>query len=412
MKSIALVPKLRFPGYKKDWREVCLSEISKDISYGMNSAAIKFDGTNKYLRITDIDEDSRAFVPKPLTSPNGIISDKFKLKFGDIVFARTGASVGKSYLYKEGDGKLFYAGFLIKFSITNSDPYFVFNNTFSSSYNKWVKVMSMRSGQPGINAEEYKTFRFNIPSIPEQQKIASFLTSVDKHINLLEKKKQALEQYKKGVMQKLFSQKIRFKDEHGNNYPNWEEKKLGEFDNLEHGDGNWILSKDISKGGQHKIVQLGNIGFGSYVEKELKTISSERFYELKGTPIKKGDLLINRMIDNGLNCCLMIKEGDFITSVDVCWIRENTQTNNYFIMSLMLYNKNQVKLLRLSSGSGRVRISKKNLFEKFYFNIPCINEQTQIANFLLSIDKKVELTNTQIEKSKEFKKGLLQKMFV
>ena len=179
------IPKLRFKEFSGEWENKTLGEVSNKVLYGVGCAATTYDGVNKYLRITDINESSRAFVPNPLTSPDGIIEDKYKLVKGDIVFARTGASTGKSYLYNEKDGNLVYAGFLIKFHINKADPYFVYANTFKEHYDKWVQVMSIRSGQPGINAEEYKRLPLLLPTKPEQQKIASFLTSIDKKIELL-----------------------------------------------------------------------------------------------------------------------------------------------------------------------------------------------------------------------------------
>jgi len=186
------------------WEKKKLGEVADKIMYGMNSSAISFDGENKYLRITDIDENSRKFSPNPLTSPDGKIEEKYKLKEGDIVFTRTGASVGKSYLYNKHDGNLFFAGFLIKFSITNANPYFIFTQTLRESYNKWIQVMSMRSGQPGVNAEEYKTFSFSLPCIEEQTKIANFLSAIDKKINHSSSQIEKTEQYKKGLLQKMF----------------------------------------------------------------------------------------------------------------------------------------------------------------------------------------------------------------
>lgn len=170
----------------------------------MNSAAIEYDGINKYLRITDIDENSRKFIPNPLTSPEGEIEAKYKLKEGDLVFARTGASVGKSYLYKKEDGNLLFAGFLIKFSVINHNPYFVYCQTLQTPFNKWVKLMSMRSGQPGINAEEYKTFLIQLSCIQEQHKIANFLTSIDEKIEKLGQQIEEAQTFKKGLLQQMF----------------------------------------------------------------------------------------------------------------------------------------------------------------------------------------------------------------
>lgn len=109
-------PKIRFKGFKGEWEETTFGKISSNYKYGINAAAIPFDGTNKYLRITDIDEESRMFSKKDLTSPNVDLSlcDDYLLEDGDITIARTGASVGKSYIYHEKDGKVYFAGFLIR----------------------------------------------------------------------------------------------------------------------------------------------------------------------------------------------------------------------------------------------------------------------------------------------------------
>ena len=186
------------------WEEKRLGEISTDVMYGMNSAATDYDGVNKYLRITDIDDESRMFSPKPLSSPDGALEEKYRLKEGDIVFARTGASTGKSYLYKKEDGILFFAGFLIKFSIIKAIPYFIYIQTFSTSYQKWVGMMSMRSGQPGINAEEYRSLKLLISSIAEQQKIATFLTALDAKIAHVTAQITLTQTFKKGLLQQMF----------------------------------------------------------------------------------------------------------------------------------------------------------------------------------------------------------------
>jgi len=120
------VPVLRFPEFEGNWEATTLGKLSNKPSYGLNASAIEFDGKHKYIRITDIDENTRSFIPNPLTSPDSGISPDYKLEEKDIVFARTGAPVGKSYLYKKEDGELYFAGYLIKFSIKNADPNFVY----------------------------------------------------------------------------------------------------------------------------------------------------------------------------------------------------------------------------------------------------------------------------------------------
>lgn len=187
-----------------DWDEKKLGEVSANIMYGMNASSTTFDGKNKYLRITDIDENTRTYIPNPITSPQGIIEDKYKLSEGDIVFTRTGASVGKSYLYDKKEGDLFFAGFLIRFAIKKGNPNFIYYQTLTEKYNKWVITMSMRSGQPGLNANEYKEFEIVFPSIHEQNKIANFLSKIDEKINTVNEQIKQTKTYKKGLLQKMF----------------------------------------------------------------------------------------------------------------------------------------------------------------------------------------------------------------
>lgn len=197
------------------------------------------------------------------------------------------------------------------------------------------------------------------------------------------------------------------------NERNWTRKRLADFNDIPSGDGDWILSKNISSNGSYKIVQLSSIGFGNFKEKILKTISNVTFTELNGTPIKKGDLLINRMVDsNKINCCIFPHDGKYVTSVDVCWVRQNNSINNYFLMSLLSTGYNQNKLLSLSSGAGRVRISKSNLFKNFFFLIPKNKEEQQkIASCLSSLDEVIELHSQKLELLKDHKKGLMQNLF-
>ena len=112
-KEMEKVPKLRFPEFGEEWEEKRLGEISETPLYGMNASSKKFDGKNIYLRITDIDEKSRQLKRDKLTSPDAELKDEYKLKEGDLLFVRTGASVGKTYLDKPDDGILYFAGFLI-----------------------------------------------------------------------------------------------------------------------------------------------------------------------------------------------------------------------------------------------------------------------------------------------------------
>ncbi len=189
-----------------EWEERKLSEISQKAMYGMNAAATEYDGINKYLRITDICEFSNSFNIDNLTSPNAELDDKYKLQLGDLLFARTGASVGKSYLYKKNDGITYFAGFLIKFSLNTNlvIPYFIFLQTLTKGFSQWVVTNSMRSGQPGINAEEYSSYIFKVPCLEEQTKIANFLSAIDQKIDVVSEQLEQAKLWKKGLLQQMF----------------------------------------------------------------------------------------------------------------------------------------------------------------------------------------------------------------
>ena len=187
-----------------EWEQKRLGEVCTSISYGMNAAAVEFDGVNKYLRITDIDESSREFLQTGLTSPGNELEEKYLLREGDILFARTGASVGKSYLYKKQDGKVYFAGFLIRFHVEEGVPEFIYAQTLTDEYDRWVKENSMRSGQPGLNAEEYKSFVIPFPTLEEQQRIAGFLMALDAKVAAVGKEVEAAQRWKKGLLQQMF----------------------------------------------------------------------------------------------------------------------------------------------------------------------------------------------------------------
>ena len=175
------------------WEQRKLGEIIERFEYGLNAAAIDYDGVHKYIRITDIDDVSHKFLKSNLTTPKidfqNTDAEMYKLKEGDILFARTGASVGKTYLYDIRDGELYFAGFLIRGHVNSSNnAKFVYQNTLTENYDLFIKITSQRSGQPGVNSKEYAEFKIYIPSKEEQDKISSVLTDFDNLITLHQRK--------------------------------------------------------------------------------------------------------------------------------------------------------------------------------------------------------------------------------
>ena len=190
---------------KEEWQTVLLQDVACGFDYGMNSAATEYDGKHKYIRITDIDESTHKYISTECVSPSDIPEAKYKVEENDILFARTGASVGKSYIYDSCDGDLYYAGFLIRASVKpNFNSYFVYLNTLTLDYQRWVILESTRSGQPGINAEQYRNYRFKCPSIEIQNRIAEMFNSFDSKLHKEQEILDHLLNYKKGLLQKIF----------------------------------------------------------------------------------------------------------------------------------------------------------------------------------------------------------------
>jgi type I restriction enzyme S subunit len=204
--------KTRLPGFGGEWRMKRMGEcLVSHPDYGINAPAVPYsDRLPTYLRITDITDDGR------LSSANRVSVDHaashdFMLSAGDLVFARTGASVGKTYLYSPRDGELVFAGFLIRVRPDASclNPGFLNAYTKSADYWQWVKVMSMRSGQPGINGIEYSELPILLPPIEEQTAIATLLSDLDAELAALEARRDKTRALKQGMMQALLTGKTR-----------------------------------------------------------------------------------------------------------------------------------------------------------------------------------------------------------
>ena len=202
----ALLSSKTNPYYSSEtWKEVALCDVASGFEYGMNAAATVYDGSHKYIRITDIDDNSHLYSQNVPVSPEGQVDEKYRVRENDILFARTGASVGKSYRYQRSDGDLYYAGFLIRIHV-NSDVNcgYVFQNTLTEAYRRWVLLESARSGQPGINAEQYKQYRFLLPPLELQNKISTLATNLDNLICKEENLLSQIEQVKIALLQRLF----------------------------------------------------------------------------------------------------------------------------------------------------------------------------------------------------------------
>ncbi len=408
MENEKLVPKLRFAGFDEEWIKTNLGNISSNEMYGMNSAAKEYDGFNKYIRITDISETSNKFVPNPLTSPEGELESKYQLQDGDIVFARTGASTGKTYLYDRNDGNLYFAGFLIKFHIDKAVPKFIFYNTLKKEYLNWVSVMSVRSGQPGINSTEYQKLPLHLPSIDEQNKISSFLSKIDDKITLLEKKHKLYQDFKKYLMQQIFAQKLRF-----DKTSEWETFILNDIGKTYNGLSG--LSKDNFEKGNSKYITYKSI-FDNNILKSDFTENVE-LNNKSQNEVKKGDLFFTGSSETPEEVGMVSVLNN---TIEDCYLNSFCfgfrLDNNYDVNPLFLayYLRSPImrnKIMILAQGSTRFNLSKKEIL-KLKVEIPSINEQQQVIDLFQNVDNKINEISMQIDNFNEFKKGLLQQMFI
>lgn len=393
------VPKLRFPEFSGEWEEKKLGEIS-DVRDGTHDSPKYIEKGYPFITSKNLMENGQInFKDINYISKEDYISinKRSQVTKGDILFGMIGTIGNPVIVTKEGFAIKNVA--LIK-EQNNLKNNFLLQLLKSSITKKQFHVLNAGGTQKFISLGLIRDLEFNIPSLPEQEKIANFLSSVDIKIEKLEKKKELLEKYKKGMIQKLFSQKLRFKDENGNDYSEWKEKKLGEI-------GKVSMCKRIMK---DQTTISGEIPFykiGTFGKQADAFITYELFneYKSKYSYPAIGDILLSASGTIGRTVIYDGKPAYFQDS-NIVWISNNEKLlkNNflYYLYSNMNWTTEDTTIARLYNNN---LISMK-------INIPSLPEQEKIANLLSSIDRKIELAEEELEKNKEFKKGLLQQMFV
>ena len=274
------VPHLRFPEFSGEWKMATFGDIAKGFDYGMNAAAKSFDGNNKYIRITDIDEVSSQYLYDDVVSPDGELEDRYLVKENDILLARTGASTGKSYLYRNSDGKLYFAGFLIRANIYKHNSYFVFSQLHTLRYKKWISVMSARSGQPGINSQEYASFPVYTTSLQEEDKIATFLKLLDERITTQNKIIDKLQSLIKGIVYQAKIDGVR-----QNTWQKKELRKVLQERNEKNTKGYEVCSVSVTQGVVNQIEYLGR----SFAAKDTLHYNVVKYGDIVYTKSPTGD---------------------------------------------------------------------------------------------------------------------------
>lgn len=411
---MANTPKIRFKGFADDWEWHKLSDLCVSFEYGLNAAAKEFDGKNKYIRITDIDDTSREFSLVDLSSPDICLEgmSKYLLSNGDIVFARTGASVGKTYIYKEKDGVVYFAGFLIRAKINgDNDAEFVFQNTLSENYEKYIRITSQRSGQPGVNAQEYGEYPLLVPGKEEQKKMGYFLRELDHLINLHQRKCDEAKELKKYMLQKMFPQngkkipEIRF----AGFTDDWEQRKLGEAGQTYTGLSG--KTKADFGHGQARFVTYMNV-FSNPVSDPEMTEPIE--IDPRQNEVQVGDVFFTTSSETpeevGMSSVLLEKQGTTYLNSFCFGFRPTEKFDSYFLAYMLRSEPIREKIILLAQGISRYNISKNKVME-ITVSVPSFNEQRRVGQYFHNLDHLITLNQRKCNQLKEVKKYMLQNMF-
>jgi type I restriction enzyme S subunit len=418
-----VLPKLRFPNFKEQWKHEELESItSKKISYGIVQAGEHIPGGMPYIKSQDLN--------KPLTldslqRTSTEIARKYsrsEVEPGDIVFSLRG-NIGVCQIVPSSISVANLTQGTARIAVTSHDNRLVAQTLQTTKVAREIDASAKGSTFREISLEALRKISLALaPTLPEQRKIADFLTAVDGRIGQLSQKKALLEDYKKGVMQQLFTQALRFKDDHGNDFPDWEEKKYSEIYTFQNTNS---YSRDLLtyEGGEVRNIHYGDIHtkFRSnfYLsqevvpfikpEVELKRIAKDCYCRV-------GDLVIADASED---------YADVGKCIEIMELGEKTLAGLHTFIArpkkgamspgfggyLMQSREVRLKIMTIAQGTKVLGLSK-NMLCNIKLPIPHPEEQTKIANFLTALDRKIESMSQQITHTQAFKKGLLQQMFV
>ncbi|MGO1468897.1 MAG: restriction endonuclease subunit S [Tissierella sp.] len=385
----------------EDWEVSMLKDnIISEPRYGINAAAVDYnESLPTYLRITDISESGH-FIKSNKKSVKNEASDNYYLEDGDLVFARTGASTGKTYLYNKKDGRLVYAGFLIKVTPNKKvlNPSYLKFFTHTGRYRNWVKVMSMRSGQPGINGKEYSEMNIPLPPLSEQKAIATVLTDTENLIASLEKLIEKKEKIKEGTMQELLTGKKRLDGFSGE----WEVKKLGDICIMYAG-GTPLSSKPSYYNGNIKWITSGDLNRKIINDVDGK-ITMEGL-ENSSAKMVKGRTLLLALYGATAGVAAITNINAAINQA-VLAILPKKDSFMYLYYKLALLKKHIIKTY---TQGGQPNLSG-SIVKQIELSFPPLKEQEAIAQILSDMDKEISLLEEKLSKYKTIKQGMMQEL--
>jgi restriction endonuclease S subunit len=374
------VPALRFKSFDDEWK----------VTLVLNFAPLQ--------RGFDLPVSTIVNGKFPVVFSNGILKhhNEYKAIAPGVVTGRSGTIGNVTYVeenYWPHNTSLWVTDF------KNNIPKFVYYFYIQFDLSK----LGTGSGVPTLNRNDVHSKNILIPSLPEQTKIANFLTAVDEKISLLTQKATLLSQYKKGVMQQIFSQELRFKDDDGQEFPEWEDGHLGDVFEYRNGKS---FENEVIKNGEYFLITLNSIDIDGRLKPEHKRVAKTDSSLLKNDLIM---VLSDVAHGNFLGLTDIIPSDRYVLNQRIGGLRAKKDINVRFASLYINFNQKYFKLH--GQGSSQLNLSKGDVID---FILPRlhIKEQTKIANFLTAVDDKITNNQNQLDAIKQYKQGLLQLMFV
>jgi len=396
-------PQLRFPDFDDKWEEKRLSDIAEKSNVKNRDNEVSSVFTNSATKGV---VNQRDFFDKDIANQNNL-DGYYIINHDNFVYnprISFSAPVGPLNRNHLGTGVMSPLYTILKINNVSLD--FIeryFKTTKWHRYMNNIANIGARHDRMNIISSDFMKMPIPLPKDEEQQKIAASLAAVDNKIEQLSKKQALLSEYKKGLMQQIFSQAIRFQADDGCDFPDWKERRLEEVANFQRG-------KNIL---EDKLGDKLLLGMGSVTEKGNLLINkntSEQYITLL-----KNDLVMpERDIGRGLiigRVALIGQSDKYVLGANILSLTINSDNSSRFLFQIINENNFRKKVRKIVSGSAQLMITSKDA-KKLALRLPVIEEQQQIANFLSSIDNKIEQVGKQLDESKQFKKALLQQMFV
>ena len=400
------VPSLRFKEFSGEWEEKKFKDLVLLQRGSSPRPIVKYITTSvngvNWIKIGDTNKENRFITHTSEKITKEGAKKSREVKKGEIILSNS-MSYGRPFILKI-DGYIHDGWFVLRNYEKNLNKEFLCQLLGSEIVQKQYKKLASGGVVENISSELVNAVIINLPNLEEQEKIGNFLSSVDKKISIVEEKLNLFNQYKKGIMQKIFNQELRFKDENGNNYPQWEERKLKKIYEYFNGSS---FENYVSENGKYNLITLNSIDINANLKKEHKTVNIDKNLLYKNDLIM---VLSDVAHGNFLGLTAIIPENNkFVLNQRMAGLRAITETNVKYIRYYI--NSNQFYFKLHGQGSSQLNLSKKDV-EEFIVKLPCLEEQKKIADFLSAIDDKIENISGNLESLKLFKKSMLQKMFV